>query len=393
MSAPPILPRPHLLKISRDREWGVQRSRYVRLDRNEQVAALPERIRHEILAGLSADLFNAYPDPRPLYERLSRALGLGEENLFITAGSDAAIRRVFETFVAPGDAVAFADPTYPMYEIYCQLHQARAVVIPYETSRRLPVERLHDALKTRPRILALVNPAQPTGTVLAADELRRLAAAAEKAGTVFIIDEAYYPFFPETAMSWFAEFGNVIVTRTFSKAGGIAGLRLGYLATNRRLVDYIQRTRGSHEVNSVAVAVGCYLLDHPELERTRLREIEAGRAVLCAEAEKLGLLAPSSAGNFQLLSIAGPEGTPAWISALQQKGFLVKGPFRAPCLRDCIRVTLDGPEIMAAFSAALSEVAGELRPGPSPDSHVLSPPDFAPRIVAGAATAVQPVLP
>lgn len=377
MIRPTILPRSHLLMIKRDRERGTKRTQYVCLDRNEQVTPLPKRLRQEILRGLPADAFNAYPEPSPLYERLSRTLEIAEDELLVTAGSDSAIRRVFETFVDPGDTVVFADPTFPMYEVYSQMYQAKPVVIPFETSRDLPIDRVFDALLEQPRILALVNPAQPTGTTITAPLMRRLAAAAEAAGTVFLVDEAYFPFFPDTAVSWFAGFSNVIVTRTFSKAGGIAGLRLGYLVTNRRFTGFLEKTRGSHEVNAVAIAVGSYLLDHPEIEGARLHEIETGRAVLNTAAQKLGLETPDCEGNFQLLSFPGAEDTTPWIEALRGRGFLVKGPFSAPCVRNCIRVTLDGPETMRSFTRALASVVRDLPLDPATNDAVL-PDHFEP---------------
>ena len=354
-----ISPRAHLLNIQRDREWSLRRDRLVRLDRNEQVTPWPEAAQRDILGHLPADVFNGYPDPRPLYERLSRLLGIGMDGLFVTAGSDAAIRRIFETFVEPGDTVVYGDPTYPMYSVYSQLYQARVVQIPYDHTLELPVEQVFLALRDRPRLLAIVNPSQPTGTPLPAATLRRICAAAEHAGTLLIIDEAYYPFYPETALDWSARYSNVIVTRTFSKAAGLAGARVGYLVANPQVVDFIGRTRGSHEVNSIGVAAACYLLDHPELIAARLREIELGRAVLLETANELRLEAPNCVGNFQLIRVPN-HGDPApWLAALQERGYLVKGGFTAASVRDCFRVTLANPEIMTAFCAALTNVAQE----------------------------------
>lgn len=360
-----ILPRPHLLELVRDRERDPRLRGQVRLDRNEQVEPLPARVRREILDRLAPDIFNSYPDPSPLYERLSRRLGVPEADLLVTNGSDTAIRRVFETFVSPGETVVFADPTFPMYGVYARLHQARAEAIPYSAEREFPVDRALAALRRRPRLIAIVNPDNPTGATLEAETLRRIAAAAERAGTVCLVDEAYFPFFPQTAVSWYGQFENLVVTRTFSKIGGLAGLRLGYLVARKELVDHLQRTRGSHEVNSVAAAVGCYWLDHPELEAARRREIEAGRETLRRAVGGLGLETPPVAGNFQLVRIPGCRDTAPWVGRLRERGYLVKGGFAAAAVRDCLRVTLAGPPVMAAFADALGRVAEELAGQPA----------------------------
>lgn len=354
-----IEPRTHLQKIYRDVERSGKRMAYTRLDRNERVSPLPEAVRQDVLSGLPPDVFNAYPDSAPLYERLSRRLGIDEDELFVTSGSDTAIRRIFETFVGPGDAVIHAEPTYAMYAVYSQLYQASAVMIPYDVERRLPVGRILERLDKKARLLLIANPDQPTGTVLPSSVLREIAGKAQATDTLFVIDEAYYPFHQETALAWRQEFGNVIVTRTFSKVGGLAGLRLGYLVGPRRLVGFIQRTRGSYDVNAMAVAVGCYLLDHPELERAHLEQVEAGREVLCQAAKRLNLGFPQCATNFQLLRFAAGTDLKAIVEGLKAEGFLIKGPFGTPALRNCLRVTLAEPMILRTFVAALEKVLAQ----------------------------------
>jgi histidinol-phosphate aminotransferase len=205
-------------------------------------------------------------------------------------------------------------------------------------------------------MLALANPDQPTGAVLPELTLRQLAGAAQAVGTLFIIDEAYYPFYPHTAIAMVGEFDNLIVTRSFSKVGGLAGLRLGYMAAHPGIVNDIQRIRGAHEVNAVAIAIGTYVMDHPELGEAHLAEVDAGRKVLAGVAHELGLGFPECPTNFQLLAFPGVQDTTGIVSALKEKGYLVKGGFSAPAVRDCIRITLGGADLMRGFGDALRSV-------------------------------------
>ena len=138
-----IQPRPHLLNLYRDVERGGG-GQYVKLDRNERVTPLPEALRKEILAGLPANVFNTYPDISPLYAKLSAKLGVPENELYITSGSDAAIRRIFETFVGPGDGVLQPDPSFAMYQVYTKLYQGRAINVPY-TARDRKSTRLNSS--------------------------------------------------------------------------------------------------------------------------------------------------------------------------------------------------------------------------------------------------------
>lgn len=356
-----IKPDEHLLEIYRVRERMDERAACVRLDRNERVTPFSAEVMRDILASLGAEVFCAYPDPSPLYRRLSRDLGLPEDYLYLTNGSDAAIRMTFQAYVRPGDRVVFPDPTYAMYAIYSQIFQARAQMVAYAEDTSLDVEQVFASFAQRPRLLAIPNPDQPTGAVLPESTLRRLASAARAAGTLFLIDEAYYPFYPHTAVDLVRDFDNVVVTRTFSKVGGLAGLRLGYLVAHPDIVSGIERVRGAHEVNAVAIAVGSYVLDHPELGEAYLAEIQAGRAVLAEVARELGLGFPSCPTNFQLLRFPDIDDTIDLVVALKRRGYLVKGGFASRALRGCIRVTLGGSEVMRGFANALRAAVAEQR--------------------------------
>ena len=351
-----IEPRPHIPGLFRDVERGARRADYVRLDRNERVSPMSEEQRRELFASLHPDVLNAYPDPSPLYERLSTHLGVPEECLFVTSGSDTAIRRIFEAFVRPGDRVIQPDPSYAMYQVYTTMFEAEAQLVPYGSDRKLPIDLLLLGLDQRPRVLFVANPDQPTGTALEPDVLRRLAAASRDRDVLMVIDEAYHPFHPRSAMNWRAEYDNVVVIRTFSKVGGLAGLRIGYLVGAPQVVDWIQRTRGSFEVNSVAIAVACWEMDHPEIQEQHVAEVEAGRAVLRTAAEGMGLGFPECETNFQLLRFSDTVNLKEVVNALKAEGFLIKGPFDTPALSGCPRVSLGGPVVMHAFSDALGRV-------------------------------------
>ena len=358
-----LLPNEHLLKIDRAIERMDDRARYARLDRNERITAFPNDVFRDMLSSLTAEHICAYPDPSPLYARLSRTLGVPEDHLYLTNGSDAAIRMLFQAYVRPGDAILYPDPTYAMYGIYTRVFQGSAAPIAYRSDRTLDVSALFSSLKSRPRLMALARPDQPTGAVLPLDTVRSLAASAADADTLLLLDEAYYPFHPDSVIGLVDAWPNVAVTRTFSKVGGLAGLRLGYFAAAPSIIQHVQRIRGAHEVNSVAIAIGCYVLDHPELATAYVDEIERGRQVLEALAHKLDLEFPPCRTNFQLLEFPEGSDTAEIVAGLRQRGFLVKGGFAADCVRRCIRVTLAGPEVMERFAGALHDVCVGLPKG------------------------------
>lgn len=347
---------PHLNDIRRDSDRLGDRSGYIALDRNERVSPFGPEIHASLLAQLTPALFSAYPDLGPLYDRLGRVSGLGVEWLCTGAGSDSIIRRAFHAFLEPGDAVVTTQPTYAMYEIYAAMFRANYRTVPYEPDLTLDIDRLLRVIREGAKIVAIANPDQPSGTVLGLGEIERIAAAARDADALMLVDEAYFPFHSETALALVSSFENMLVVRSFSKAYGIAGLRVGFGAAHPNLIAPLQVVRGSGEVNAAGAAVATWLLDNPGVITDFVDNVERGRAVLLDCATRLGMSAPDCRANFQLLRL--PEGLSAAAvgEGLKHAGYLVKFGFKHAGLKDCIRVTIDQPSVMEAFCHCLEAV-------------------------------------
>jgi histidinol-phosphate aminotransferase len=351
-----VKPNPNLTDIHRTPEDMRGRERFVRLDRNERVTAFSGTEFTGMLATLGPEAFCSYPDPSPLVDRLASSLQMPPEWICLTNGSDAAIRKIFQTFIRPGDSVLLAEPTYAMYPIYTRMFGARADLVSYRADRTLDVLDFRNRLASGPRIAALACPDQPTGAVLTVHQLRSIVDAAARNDVLCIIDEAYHPFHPATAVDLVREFDNLVITRTFSKVGGLAGLRLGYFVASAPLVELVDRVRGAHEVNAVAIHVGCFVVDHPEVGERYMREVEAGRALLKELATEVGFGFPSSPANFQLIELPAGLEPRAVVSGLKDRGYLVKGAFDHPSVNRCIRITLAGPDVVRPFVHAMREV-------------------------------------
>jgi histidinol-phosphate aminotransferase len=354
-----IQPNRHLLDLDRITDNMGQRENYVCMDRNERLVPFSQSDVAAMQKIFSSKLLNRYPNPVPLYERLSRKLKIPRGRITLTNGSDAAIRMLFQAHLAKGDKVILPEPSYAMYSIYTRIFRGRPLPVPYGRGFSLDVERVLALMKFRPRILVIANPDQPTGAVLPAAALRRLARETRRRNILFIIDEAYYPFCPQTSIPMTLEHDNVAVTRTFSKAYGLAGLRLGYAVAHPRIIKSLSQIRGAHEVNAAAISLGCYVLDHPHLYKDYLVKIEEGKRLLKASAVSLGLGFPACPTNFQLIAFPDLDSTTGIVERLKLKGILVKGGFKNPAIQNCIRVTLGDSKLMNQFIAALKSVLKE----------------------------------
>lgn len=349
----PIAP---LAQIERMREGGRERDGYVALDRNERLAPLPDWIIDVIRAGIDSSLLTSYPAIDTLYEQLSELLGTPRENLLLTAGSDAAFRALHQVYIRPGDRVVMLDPSYAMYPIYARMFDAVPVQIPFAADLSVDGDLLLEAIGPGVRMVLLADPNQPTGTKLPRELLHEVLARAGESDALVVVDEAYFPFSRETVLPWLPRQPRLVVTRTFSKAWGLAGLRVGFAAAHPEVISNLYKVRSAYDVNAVAAMCVRTLLAHPEVAEAFVGEVDAGRATVAQRVGALGLEALPGETNFQLIRVSKRIEPATLVDALRDRGYLVKGPFGAPCLADCVRVTLGPPKLMAKFCDAVEEV-------------------------------------
>lgn len=272
------------------------------LDKNENLDPAMAALLRGFLADMPTSVLAAYPDAGPTYRKLAVHLGCDAANLLFTAGSDGAIRLVFEAFVSPGDAVIHTSPTFAMYPVYARMFGARAIPMEYELRDGgpvLPLDRLHDAIRReRPRLICLPNPDSPTGTALSLDELEAVIAAAAAAGSVILIDEAYHPFHDDTALPWIGRFPNLVVTRTFAKAWGMAGARVGFAAAHPEMATILHKMRPMYEVNGIGLHLVDRLLDQPEAMIASVHRLNEGKEWFLERMRSFGLRTLPSHGSF-----------------------------------------------------------------------------------------------
>ncbi len=293
----------------------------LRLDFNENTAGpTPGVLR--ALGALGADDVAMYPEYGPARATAARAFGVSPRELILTNGTDDAIHLVVDTFADAGDPVLVVEPSYAMYRFYAERAGARVRAVRYGPGFAFPVERVLAALARRPRpaVALLASPNNPTGTVIPPDALRRVLDAAR--GTVVLVDEAYFEFCGETALHDIRRRPNLVVARTFSKARGLAGLRLGCLFANARLTAAMARAHSPYSVGAAALAAGFAALRDGEATRRYAAEVARSRRLLEAALDRLVIRRFPSGGNFVLVDVGGRAG--ALVAALARRGILVR---------------------------------------------------------------------
>jgi histidinol-phosphate aminotransferase len=295
------------------------RTEKLRMDFNENPIGCSRAVRRA-LGKLTAATISAYPEQETVRRKLARHFGVDVTELLLTNGTDEALSLVVNTFVEARDTVLLAEPTYAMYRFYSELAGARIVAPRYDAEMNFPWDEILAALRGRPRVFFLPNPNSPIGSLLSQAELRLLLRAARQ--TVVVVDEAYFEFSGVTVIPWIRRYDNLIVTRTFSKTAGLAGLRLGCIFVRRDLASVMRKAQSPYPVNAAALAAaGAAIGDRAFIQRT-IREVRQGKQELAKALLRLGIKHFPSAGNFVLVHF----GTRAKeiVSGLARKGILVR---------------------------------------------------------------------
>ena len=270
----------------------------MRLDFNENPAGCPPEVKRA-LANLSADEIAMYPEQETARRELAKFFGARAEELLLANGTDEALHLIVNTFVDPGDAVLVAEPTFAMYRFYAELAGARIEALRYDGELNFPVVRVIAALRKKPRVLFIANPNNPTGSLVKLEELKAILAAAAR--TMVVVDEAYFEFSGLTVLPWIRKHKNLIVTRTFSKAAGLAGLRLGCIFVNEELAAHMRKAQSPYPVNVAALAAARALSREKTFLARTVEEFRKSREELVRGLARLGLRQFPSAANFVLV--------------------------------------------------------------------------------------------
>lgn len=321
----------------------------LRLDFNENLLGASPKVM-EALKNVSREACGCYPEYGDLNAALSQFLSVPEDCVIATNGSDEAIRVLFDAYVEKGDEVILLSPSYSMYELYAQVAGAKIVRVSYREDFTFPIDAVLRAIGPNTRLIALANPNNPSGTMIARQDLLKIIEANPKMAV--LIDEAYALYAQETNIDLSLLYGNVFVSQTFSKAHGLAGLRIGYLVSKRENVETIAKILSpSYSVDCLAATAVLAAMKDQTYVETYVGEIIAVREQFSEEVRSLGFFVVPSKGNFVLIQFG--EWTEKIQSALFQQKILVRE--RAD-LAGFLRITIGSKEQMQKVFALVQSV-------------------------------------
>lgn len=295
--------KPILQKLYRSAQFfnEMDRTQYIRMDGNESVDGLPEDFVKRVLDKVTPAMLAAYPNPKNCTEAVARYLGVDREMVFMTNGSDAAIKMFFEVFVGENDRVVIASPAFEMYEVYCNMYGATAINTKYGEDFSFPFNSYIEEIGKGAKLAIITNPNNPTGTVLDETTIRKILDVAKANDTLVMLDEAYYWIYDKTMLHLIKEYPNVLLLRTFSKILGLAGIRLGFAVANEDMIQDIKKVAAPAGVNTVALLFGEEIMNHPNIINVLVSDFCFEKKYLKTELEKNGIEYLDTESNYVLI--------------------------------------------------------------------------------------------
>jgi histidinol-phosphate aminotransferase len=340
-----------------ERELGI--SNIVKLASNENPLGIGQKAR-DAIQNVMADLA-LYPDGSGfnLKKALAKKYDVDAEQITLGNGSNEILELVARAFLTPENEVIFSQHAFAVYPIVTQAVGAKAVVTPAINYGHDLLE-MFERITPKTRLVFIANPNNPTGTLLKQEAIEHFVGLLPP-HVICVLDEAYFEFVSQTeavdSVSWLQKFPNLIITRTFSKAYGLAGLRVGYSLSSVACADLLNRVRQPFNNNSLALVAAEAALNDAEHVRATVKNNAAGMKQLTDGFEALGLNWIPSAGNFVSVDLD-QAGAPIY-EKLLRKGVIVR-PIDVYEMPTFLRISIGTPAENTTFLDALKDVLSDV---------------------------------
>lgn len=332
------------------------RSKVLRLDMNENPIGLPAEFVNHVKEKITPELLASYPMKEHLIDLIAEHNGIEHDNITLTAGSEEAMRLIFQCFGRRQSDLITVFPTFEMYDVYSKMFGMRHKFIDYSDEFNVDADRIMDEIDEDTGMIILLNPNSPIGTVFEKHDFERILDKALSYNALVVIDEAYHYFYKNTEMELIKKYNNVIVLRTFSKLCSIAGLRIGYASGSKQLIKYIENAESTFNVSTVSILFATEILQNPQLMK-ELENIEKkGHEWLAGTLKQMGYKVFSGEGNYVLFYPKMPSGQ--LVEELKKRNIWVRD-YSKGVLNGWVRISTGDVDSMKRAVSAIQEVDKE----------------------------------
>ena len=327
------------------------------LDKNENNDENLKKIYKKIFNKNFTNSVSNYPNLYDSYNSIAKLNKVSINNILIGAGSDGIIRSVFETFIQKGDLVLKTSPTFQMYEIYSKIYQAKTINVQYinkDGNIFFDFEKFVKIIKNyKVKLICLPNPDSPTGTIISNKKMEIILKEANKKNTIVLIDEAYYHFYDKSVIKFLNKYKNLIISRTFAKAWGLAGLRIGYGISNQDIIKYMNKVKSMYEVNTFAAHAIPQVITKDKYVRSSVKILNNSKEFFLEELKKMGFKTLNSYGNFCHVTFGSRSKK---IHKVLKKYVLYKEDFSENCLSGYSRFSLTNKKNFKKILNLISDI-------------------------------------
>jgi histidinol-phosphate aminotransferase len=334
------------------REMGIDESSIIKLASNENPRGVSPKAQAAIRAML--DGLARYPDGNgfELKQALERRFGVPAQSIVLGNGSNDVLDLAARAFLTPSDEAIYSQHAFAVYPLAVQAMGARGIEVPARDYAH-DLDAMRDAITSKTRLVFIANPNNPTGTFARGSDVEAFIAKVPE-HVLVVLDEAYNEYLPEEvridSVPWLARFPNLVITRTFSKVYGLAGLRVGYALASRAVADLMNRVREPFNVNSVALAAAAAALEDTEFVRESYALNRRGMTQLTGGLKRLELEYIPSYGNFVTFKVRSARDV---FRRLLEQGVIVR-PIGSYGMPDHLRVTIGLESENARFLESLA---------------------------------------
>jgi histidinol-phosphate aminotransferase len=281
---------------------------------------------------------NDYPTPHSdlLRKKLSQHTGLSPDQFIVGNGADELLDLVVKCFIDPSDRLVMPDPTFGMYEVFGKVNCAEIVKVPLKEDWQLDVDGI---LRSKATVAMLASPNNPTGNCYRDEDIARIL---REFGGIVVLDEAYGEYARQSYLPMISGHSHVIVLKTFSKAYGLAGLRVGYAVSNRKLTAQMYKAKAPYNVNIISEGIAVMALSERKFLASTVRRITHEREKMKRKLEGLGFKVYPSEANF--LMAKPPVKSRTLCKRLLKRGIVIKDLGAHPRLLEHVRITLGGAD-------------------------------------------------
>jgi|MDSV01.2.fsa_nt_gb histidinol-phosphate aminotransferase len=289
--------RPDIFKESR------RKMNKLWLDKNENISEeLLNFVKKNVK--LNKEILCTYPNLTSTYEKISKFYKIDKYSILLSHGSDGGIQNIFQALVRKNSKIILSKPTFAMYDVYGKAFDANIFYVDYIINTKgqieLNLKKLFALLKKKPKLLCLPNPDSPTGSIMKENTLKRILQICKKNNCYVLIDEAYHLFYKSSQIKKIGSYKNLIITKSFSKAFGLAGIRAGCLIANKDTILFFKSFKQMYELNhySSAILNEIFTKKGMKVVRNSVKLLNEGKQYFLKELKKMKLEYTLSYGNF-----------------------------------------------------------------------------------------------